>query len=647
MLRRHCHRPGHLLTVSRSSLLRASALDYAADGWHVLPLHSLDSVGLCSCRDADCGSPAKHPRTKTGLTEASTDPVVIEAWWSRWPEANVGVRTGAISGIVVLDIDSYAGGDDGLAELVAEYGELVDTMEAETGGGGRHLIYAHPGDTVDIRNKAGLAPGVDVRGDGGYIVAPPSLHVSGAFYEWSTTMAPAALPAWLIERPKPVRKVTAMPVVHNPSEHPWVKAAFDGELRDLRLAAEGTRNDQLNRTAFNLGQLVPHALNRYEVESVLHNEAMSIGLTDRETLATIRSGIEAGMDEPRGIPAPRSRARATTHLSVPTEGESIEIIDLRFTPQQARDEFEHYLTLPKIPILDGYLDLSMRPQQVMVLLARTGHGKTTWIVNTMQRMAMAEPELRFLFVSLEQTKGEWFDRANRLRSFYDLDIDMSRTVDFWAPRLRLIDENRLSELALEDAIEQTTEELGARPVVFLDYLGYWAQAFQGDAYHRTSDAIMALKRIAKRCEVAIVTPHQVSRDTGTSGRPSPEKARDSGKVNETADFLLTLWYPDMELMPAIDAADERTGLVHIYIDKSRAGGVGRTSTYQMAPLSLALVPKGDGLHSRATAELDMVKDDTLYRSVKRTTWEDAVDSHCESAAMHPVQSRPYVVGESF
>lgn len=632
--------------MSRATLLLATALDYASDGWHVLPLHSLAGAGVCSCRFADCGSPAKHPRTKQGLTDATTDPDVITTWFRQWPEMNVGVRTGLVSGIVVLDVDSYAGGDDGLAQLVAEYGELPETMEAETGGGGRHLIFTHPGEGFDIRNKAGLAAGIDVRGDGGYIVAPPSIHATGALYEWKSSMAPVALPEWLVERPKPPRKVVSIPFLRNASDHPWVRAAFDGELRDLRLAAEGTRNDQLNRTCFNLGQLVPHALSRAEVESTVHDLATAIGLSERETLATIRSGIEAGMQEPRAIPE-RKQDRPATAVPggaepTPEDGPP----DIRFTPEQARQEFEEYERLPKITVIDGFLNLSMKPKQVMVLLARTGHGKTTWLVNTMHRMARAEPELRFLFVSLEQTKGEWFDRANRLRSFYDGDVSMDETVGFWDPRLRIIDDNRLSPVALAQAIEDTRAELGARPVVVLDYLGYWAQGFQGDAYHRTSDAIMSLKEIAKYSEVPIITPHQVSRDSTSSGRPSPEKARDSGKVNETADFLLTLWYPDMELMPTINGSDDRSGLVHIYIDKSRTGGVGRSSTYQMAPLTLALVPQGDAHHGRAVAELDMVKDDDMYRSVRRVTWQEAVELHAESAAMHSPQ-RPYVVGDDF
>ncbi len=622
--------------MSRASILLATALDYASDGWHVLPLHSLAGPELCTCRDAStCGSPAKHPITRNGLTEATTDPVIIKSWWEKWPEANIGIRTGLISGIVVLDVDSYHGGDEGLATLVAEYGELPPTMEAETGGGGRHLVFSHPGEGYDIRNKAGLAPGVDVRGDGGYIVAPPSLHVSGAFYQWSARGTErAVLPAWLVEAPKPVRKpLPPRPMADNPSEHPWVKAAFEEEIRDLRMAPEGTRNAQLNRCAFKLGQLVPHALSYHEVESQLHAEAAAIGLAEREIVATIRSGLDAGMDEPRAIPAPREPRPAKPVPVAPPSDPAVLDEPLLFTPQDAMDEYEHFQTLPKIPIIGGWVDLAMRPKQLMVVLARTGHGKTTWLVNTMHQMATNSPDLRFLFVSLEQTKGEWFDRANRLRSFYDLDLSMKATVDFWTPRLRIIDANRLGQMDLIESIEKVTEELGAKPVVFVDYLGYWAQSFVGDAYHRTSDAIMSLKAIAKHCEVAIVAPHQVSREQTSGGRPSPEKARDSGKVNETADFLLTLWYPDMELMPVVNGPDQRTGIIHIYVDKSRSGGVGRTMEYQMAPLTLAMVARDDPhARRRAEVELDMVVEDDARRFGQRATWQDAVNRHSESAA---------------
>jgi len=279
------------------------ALHYAGERWAVLPLHSRTSAGACSCGKADCPSPAKHPRVPNGLNDASSDPKDVRAWWGRWPAANVGVRTGAASGIVVVDVDSYRGGEDGLAELQQEHGPLPETLTANTGGGGRHLVYAHPGPGCEVRNKAGLAQGVDLRGDGGYIVAPPSVHVTGGMYAWVEPRAAIApLPAWLREprRDKPAER--ALPPISDASEHPWVKAAFEGELDELRRAQQGTRNHQLNQAAFNLGQLVPHALSRSDVEAALHTTAIGVGLTEAETRATIKSGIEAGMAQPRAIP---------------------------------------------------------------------------------------------------------------------------------------------------------------------------------------------------------------------------------------------------------------------------------------------------------------------------------------------------------
>ena len=180
-----------------------SALWYAEKlGWPVLPLHSIVD-GHCACGKADCASPGKHPHTKHGLKDSSTDPEVIHRWWSDWPDANVGIRTGVASGLVVLDIDPRNGGDQSLDVILHEQGDLPPTVEALTGGGGRHIIFAHPGDGAKItRSSVGL--GIDVKSDGGYIVAPPSVHISGEQYRWRQDHGPhetqpAALPNWLRE----------------------------------------------------------------------------------------------------------------------------------------------------------------------------------------------------------------------------------------------------------------------------------------------------------------------------------------------------------------------------------------------------------------------------------------------------------------
>jgi len=181
------------------------ASGYIKRGWAVLPLHSWvqtrDGWG-CSCGNKDCHSPAKHPIPKNGLNVASTDEALVKAWWKRWPYANIGIRTGAVSGLVVLDVDPRHGGDESLYALKSKCA-LPDTVEVITGSGGRHVYFQHPGKLV--RNSAGkIGAGLDIRGDGGYIVAPGSNHKSGGHYDWEASSSPdltaiAPLPQPLID----------------------------------------------------------------------------------------------------------------------------------------------------------------------------------------------------------------------------------------------------------------------------------------------------------------------------------------------------------------------------------------------------------------------------------------------------------------
>lgn len=164
-----------------------AALEYLKRNWSVIPVRARDK------RPAIRWLEFQHRRA----IESE-----VQGWFQRWPNGNVGIVTGAISGLVVLDIDPKHGGDASIAGLIREHGPLPRTVEAETGGGGRHLYFAHPGGMV--RNKVGLAPGIDLRGDGGCVVAPPSVHSSGRSYTWveghdpvHTALAP--IPAWLLQ----------------------------------------------------------------------------------------------------------------------------------------------------------------------------------------------------------------------------------------------------------------------------------------------------------------------------------------------------------------------------------------------------------------------------------------------------------------
>ncbi len=179
-----------------------AALIYAAKlGWSVLPLHSI-KAGVCTCGKADCTSSGKHPLLRNGVKGATLNTKVIRSAWGRWPFANVGIATGAASGFFVLDVDGEIGGES-LKELEAEHGKIPATIEQITGGGGRHLLFKSP-KNINIGNKVRLFDGIDIRGDGGYIVAPPSIHISGRRYEWEISSRPfevemAEPPKWLIE----------------------------------------------------------------------------------------------------------------------------------------------------------------------------------------------------------------------------------------------------------------------------------------------------------------------------------------------------------------------------------------------------------------------------------------------------------------
>lgn len=200
----------------------------------------------------------------------------LDGWFARWPDANVGVVTGAVSSLVVLDVDPRHGGDVGLAQLEQRHGPLPDTVEAASGGGGRHLYFAHPGGTV--HNRVGLAAGVDLRGDGGLIIVPPSLHPSGRRYRWQFGHGPdeidlAPLPPWLQQKQGERSR-------HAPGY--WRELLRHG-------VDEGTRNDAVASLA---GHLLWHGLDPDAVTELLlcwNRVRCNPPLSDAEVVRTVES----------------------------------------------------------------------------------------------------------------------------------------------------------------------------------------------------------------------------------------------------------------------------------------------------------------------------------------------------------------------
>lgn len=185
---------------------------------------------------------SKLPLLNRWPERATNDRASVAAFWRQWPDAGVAIATGAASGVIVLDVDPRHGGDDSLVELEHHYGELPPSWRCLTASGGLHVYFKHPGGHVG--NRAGLWPGIDVRGDGGYVVAPPTDLAPGRGYEWEIGYAPGELPlapppGWLLGR------ITRKDCAAGRTPEWWRTLVRDG-------VDQGARNDAVARLAGHL-----------------------------------------------------------------------------------------------------------------------------------------------------------------------------------------------------------------------------------------------------------------------------------------------------------------------------------------------------------------------------------------------------------
>jgi hypothetical protein len=323
--------------------LQEAAGLYALHGWPVLPL----CPGTCPGHPQHfrCEHPGKMARIREWQHKASTDPYTVARWWDRWPDSNIGVVTGRRSGVMALDIDPRHDGMTtvGYVMLDADPGtvraeDLPDqaprplpmTAAVVTGTDGYH-VYMRWAEGITNSNK-GLRryardprqPGVDVRGEVGYLVAPPSIHASGQTYRWlrsATGSAPEIPPApgWLVDlllerdpAPEPPRRPAGPPAPRPRAPHAgstrslrYVEAALVGILDDLAGVGPGDRNNAVNYAAWRVGWLVRRnpALDFDEGAIVyriaqaaagLPSDAQHPPLDPRSVQASITSGLDAG-----------------------------------------------------------------------------------------------------------------------------------------------------------------------------------------------------------------------------------------------------------------------------------------------------------------------------------------------------------------
>ncbi len=438
--------------------LADSAIAYAqSEGLHVFPLQERGKV----------------PLTSHGLDDATLDAMTIETWWDAWPNANIAIRTGDV---IVVDEDIPGA----LSELAEKHGQTVPSTRIARTGKGRHYYFLQPAEQR-IRNTAGkLAKGIDTRGDGGYVVAPPSVHPDGSVYAWQSTAPPAPFPEWmaaLLVKPEP-KSVT--PFVGRSS--PYGQRALEAEVHAVSVAAEGTRNDRLNTAAFSLGQLVAGGeLDEHDALSSLEAAARACNLPSNEASATIASGLKAGLADPRSAPEANG---ATVHQLTPARAATPAIV---LPP--ARITVEPWLTFSRNSQAEmEFLIDGLWPVKSLAFIASPPKKGKTWLglaaaisISTattfISEFDVPEPR-RVLYLALEGARQAIRARVGALSRGANLDPesdDLANLDIAYRPRgINLADPEWSAEIANLAAENEYA-------VIFVDVLRNAARIKESDA----------------------------------------------------------------------------------------------------------------------------------------------------------------------
>ncbi len=249
---------------------------------------------------------SKQPANGNSFKGATTSKEVIHNFWKD-TAFNIGLATGEINNLVVVDVDD----EQIWAKFVATQGGLPQGPKVITGKG-HHLYFAYPKGR-QIRNRQAPGNGFDIRANGGYVVAPPSIHHTGKVYRFTTTGEPPELPAWLLEliaQPEIAANTTlnfnASIPASNDSQG-YCTAALNSECQAIATAPEGTRNAALNTASFSIGQLVAGGgIPEQVARDALTQAANQAGLSTNEIAKTLASGLQDGKTSPRVAPENRS-----------------------------------------------------------------------------------------------------------------------------------------------------------------------------------------------------------------------------------------------------------------------------------------------------------------------------------------------------
>lgn len=416
--------------VPPSELLMTHLARYNAAGWAVVALHSVthlsDTISACSCElgaDSDHrGTAGKHPIGKGWQSRGMHSWADIVATWQDRPTANVGIVTGAPSGVWVLDVDPANGGLDRLRELIATHGELPPTYTVETGSGGWHSYFRMPTDFEPTNSRGRLPAGLDVRGTGGQVVAPPSVSAKGT-YRIHLDAPVVDAPAWLLDLIRP-RELSAgsvgnsrglfeisnmgvvlaeLPAPERERLTSYARTAVTAEIERLATAVEGTRNETAFAAACSIHELLNaewSGLDHGAVWRAFSTAVDRCGLPAGEGLsvwnkAAARIGLRA-----RELPRlPDVAWEAPPFLGVPTNGNgspyshtSMDLAEPGADPialmrERVLNSAALDLVKPLDPLISGYLSLDT----CAWIIGQPGHGKSFVALDMALSIATGRP----------------------------------------------------------------------------------------------------------------------------------------------------------------------------------------------------------------------------------------------------------------
>lgn len=264
------------------------------------------------------------------------------------------------------------------------------------------------------------------------------------------------------------------------------------------------------------------------------------------------------------------------------------------------------------PAVDAILRPGLKPGQVVIPLARTGTGKSIFLSNIAYQLRNTPT----LYLSLEMTTEEVHEHLRRIHRFHNPRA-ASREIDDDLRLLRIVDQNRIGPGDIQELVSEFTEEVGKRPgLLLLDYLQYYARGFRAETQHeRVNSAVMEVKAVSKEESLVTIIPSQVSRGTEPGKPLALDNARDSGVVEETGDFVISIYRPDQVVLKDGEQP-QQSGSLKLGLLKSRHGGVGSVFNLKLSNMSLAIV---DGIDKVKSARID--QENSLVR--QGVHYEDA------------------------